>query len=231
MKKILFIIPFLFILASCTETKKIDVNPPTPTSQIEKQVSSTEEKPVMSSTPMSKDTKMLPTPFYGSGKNLIEIFADFQCPACQNFTKNFEPVLKEFADKGMIRIEYRQFPLDMHKNAIRDALSALCSAEQGKYMEGKSAIYDLEISKKQAPVSDAERVEALVKAGIDRVELEKCLETDRYLDQVDNDVQLGESRRVNGTPTVFLDGKRIDNAFFRDPDTFKMNLERIRSPQ
>jgi protein-disulfide isomerase len=98
-------------------------------------------------------------------------------------------------------------------------------------MEGKSAIYDLEISKKQAPVSDAERVEALVKAGIDRVELEKCLETDRYLDQVDNDVQLGESRRVNGTPTVFLDGKRIDNAFFRDPDTFKMNLERILSPQ
>jgi hypothetical protein len=52
----------------------------------------------------------------------------------------------------------------MHKNAFRDAMAALCGGEQGKYMEAKSAIYALEISKSGGKVSDAERIDALVTA-------------------------------------------------------------------
>ena len=52
----------------------------------------------------------------------------------------------------------------MHKNAYRDALAALCGAEQGKYMETKKAIYTLEIEKKEARVSDADRIKALTNA-------------------------------------------------------------------
>ena len=65
----------------------------------------------------------------------------------------------------MLTITYRQFPLtNMHKNAYRDALAALCGAEQGKYMETKKAIYTLEIEKKEARVSDADRIKALTNA-------------------------------------------------------------------
>jgi hypothetical protein len=46
----------------------------------------------------------------------------------------------------------------MHKNAERDALAALCSSEQGKYMGYKKALYALEESKSGAKVSDEDRV-------------------------------------------------------------------------
>ncbi len=216
MKKLLFIVPVLFFLTSCTNS----VPPKSP--------SSGDTPKSVSSTP--KENRTILTPSYGSGKNLIEIFADFQCPACQNFTKTFEPLLIELANEGTIRIEYRQFPLPMHKNAYRDAMAALCGAEQGKYMEAKSAIYALEISKKESPVTDANRVDILSTIWIDTTELKKCLDTDRYLAQVDRDIKLWESRRVNSTPTVFLDGKKIDNSLFRDPSTFKFNLQRIINP-
>ena len=156
MKKLLFIVPILFLLTACTNS----ISPKSPSSGDTPQVPSINDTPIsVSSTP--KENRTIPTPSYGSGKNLIEIFADFQCPACQNFTKTFEPLLIELANEGTIRIEYRQFPLPMHKNAYRDAMAALCGAEQGKYMEAKSAIYTLEISKKESPVTDANRVDTL----------------------------------------------------------------------
>lgn len=98
MKKILFIVPILFILTSCTQTKKIDVaQSTTPTTSIEaKNIS--EEVPVVSSV-SPKENRTVPTPSYGSGKHTLEIFADFQCPACQNFSKTLEPLFKSYADK------------------------------------------------------------------------------------------------------------------------------------
>ena len=160
MKKIFFIVPILFVLASCAQTPKIDVAPPTTSTDTK---STSVEAPVMSKS-SPKENRTVPTPSYGSGKHTIEIFADFQCPACQGFSKTLEPILKEYAEKGQLIIQYRQFPLDMHKNAFRDAMAALCGAEQGKYMEAKSAIYALEISKSGGKVSDAERIDALVTA-------------------------------------------------------------------
>lgn len=74
---------------------------------------------------------------------------DFQCGACQNFSKTMEPVFIEYAKAGKLRIEYRQYPLThIHKNAYRDALAVLCGAEEGKFEEAKRALYDLEITKK-----------------------------------------------------------------------------------
>ena len=75
MKTLLLIVPLLFVLASCTNTPKIDVAKPTSST------TTTTTTPPVSSTP--KEVRTIPTPTYGSGKHTIEIFADFQCPACQ----------------------------------------------------------------------------------------------------------------------------------------------------
>ena len=66
----------------------------------------------------------------GTVKVKVEIFADFQCPACIVFSENIQPIFEEYAASGKLTIEFRQFPLTMHKNAMGDALAALCSAEQ-----------------------------------------------------------------------------------------------------
>jgi protein-disulfide isomerase len=91
MKKFLYIVPLLFILASCTNSQKIDVATPSSSTTI---TTNTSTAPV-SSTP--KEVRTIPTPTYGSGKHTIEIFADFQCPACQGFSKGIGLIMEDYA--------------------------------------------------------------------------------------------------------------------------------------
>ena len=225
MKKILFIVPLLLLLASCTQTPKIDVAPSATTTNTKN--TSVETSVVSKATP--KENRTVPTPSYGSGKHTLEIFADFQCPACQNFSKTLEPLFKSYADKWQLVIQYRQFPLDMHKNAFRDAMTALCGAEQGKYMEAKIALYALETMKSGGKVSDTERIDTLAKAWLDKEKLSVCLTSEAFKGQVDADLAYGEWLRVNGTPTLFLDGKKIDMSVFRDTEGFTTFLDTLLS--
>jgi len=92
MKKLLFIVPVLFLLASCTNS-----TPSKSSSSIDNTQVSSVGNGSTSSVP--KENRTVPTPSYGSGNHTLEIFADFQCPACQNFSKTLEPIFKNYADK------------------------------------------------------------------------------------------------------------------------------------
>src|SRR3990170_6774751 len=48
----------------------------------------------------------------------IEVFSDYQCPACRAFYLNtMRTILPEYADTGKICVVYREFPLQMHNHA------------------------------------------------------------------------------------------------------------------
>lgn len=172
-------------------------------------------------------SKTIPTPSFWSGKHTLEIFADFQCPACQSFSKNIGPIFESYAQSGMLTIEFRQFPLTSpHKNAYRDAIAALCSADQGKYMEAKKALYNLEEQKSGRKVNDLDRINILVSAWVQRDSLEKCLKENTFKEQVDSDMAYGKKLRITGTPTVFLDKNKLDMSSFQDIATLKSFLDK-----
>lgn len=130
----------------------------------------------------------IPSPTYGSGTHELLVYADFQCPACIAAAKSVMPIFENYAKNGYLHITYKQFPLtNIHKNAERDALAALCVASQGNgiYPAYKSALYAMEELKAGAKVTDGDRVDAA--KGIPAVDvstLTACLDNDTYLDQV-----------------------------------------------
>lgn len=204
MKNILFLLFLTVSLSSCT-------------------VQDNGTKPIVAT-----ESRTVATPTFGSGKHVVELFADFQCPACINFAKTIAPIIEWYAEKGQLQIVYRQYPLNsIHKNANRDAIAALCAQEQGKYLDYKKALYALEESKAGASVSDKDRVNIAKEAGLDAAGMQACLATDRYQAQVESDVAYGDSIRVEGTPSVFLDGKKLDFTVFRDTDMFTKFLDRV----
>ena len=175
-------------------------------------------------------SKMIDAPMYGSGKHTIEYFGDFQCPACIRFSHTFLPILEEFAWSGKLVIIYKQFPLIIpHKNAYRDSIAALCSAEQGKYMSYKKSLIALEESKTASrwTVSDTERIDATKDMGIDIEKFTQCLKEDRYKSSVDRDMKDGDDKRVNATPTLILDGTKLDLSIFRDENMFRDQISRL----
>ncbi len=176
-------------------------------------------------TPTSWIQAKIPSPTFGSGKHTLTIFADFQCPACIATDKIVGPIFEEYVSKGYVQVTYKQFPLtSIHKNAEWDALAALCSTEQGKYMEYKKALYALEEVKSGAKVSDEDRVNAS-KGILDATKLAECIKANRYLDQVRAEMKEGNALGISGTPTVLLDGKKLDNSVFRDPVILRSLLD------
>jgi protein-disulfide isomerase len=175
--------------------------------------------------------KSIPSPTYGTGKHMITIYADFQCPACIAYSRSVGGLLESYAASGKVTITYKQFPLTgIHQNAYRDAIAGLCAAEQGKYMEYKKTLYSLEEEKwkTKAKTTDADRVELARANGLDVVAMTQCLADNRYARQVDTEMAEGDAKGVNSTPTTYLDGSKLDiGAIFADMTKGKAFMERV----
>lgn len=173
--------------------------------------------------------KTIPSPTIWAGNHTMTIYADFQCPACISFSNGLYQLFDQYAESGKLIIEFKQFPLtSIHANAYRDAIAALCTAEQGKYKEGKNALYALETKKSGAKVSDADRIESLVAVGVESEALTQCLAESRYAKQVDEEVTAGAKLGISGTPTILFDGKKMDlAAIFTDEAKGRAYLDRL----
>lgn len=157
----------------------------------------------------------------------MTLFADFQCPACISFSKTIGPIFEEYAKNGKLTIIYKQYPLtSIHRNAERDAIAALCAAEQGYYMEYKKNLYALEEGKSGAKVSDSDRINAAVGTPLDASKLTECLTTSKYLPQVRAEMAEGDKAWVTWTPTVLLDGRKLDMTLFKDIATLKNFMDK-----
>lgn len=168
----------------------------------------------------------LEAPTLGSGDHVMQIFADFQCPACQSAEKSINPVLESFADAGKLKIEYRQYPLtQIHKNAQGDALAAMCAMDQNKYYEYKKELYDYEVSKGGATVGSSDHIALAEKLGLDKNAFQSCISSEKYKDYIAKSIALGDKLGVQGTPTYILDGKQLSMAGFTSVDQFKSFME------
>lgn len=195
MKKIIFSALTLFLITSCnTNTTETTQNQETQKTEI-----------IISEN----------TPTYGNGEAKLEVFADFQCPACQTHNELLAPTFEELAENWKLTIVYRQYPLSWHINAANDALAAMCANDQGKYMEYKKALYNLEISKNNKPVTDAERIALATANWLDEETFSSCLKDKKYADYVKSDVSLGQDYKIPGTPTYVLDGKIFNISQFK----------------
>jgi protein-disulfide isomerase len=142
------------------------------------------------------------------GKNdapitLVE-FSDFQCPYCQRMA----PTLKQVAEKfpNEVRIIYRQFPItNLHPFAFKAAEASLCANEQGKFWE----LHDTMFSD-QTKLSVSELKEDARRLGMDQKKFNACLDSGRYVEQVQNDSKEAQRSGVTGTPAVFLNGVMVD---------------------
>lgn len=145
---------------------------------------------------------------------LIE-FSDFQCPFCRRFWKETLPLLKkEFIDTGKIKFVYRDFPLSFHPSAQPAAEATECAEEQNKFWEMHDKIFEeqekLGQGTEQFAVSDIKKWAGQI--DLDKTKFNQCLDSAKYKAEVEKDSADGAAAGVSGTPTVFVNGKRIVGA-------------------
>jgi predicted DsbA family dithiol-disulfide isomerase len=133
---------------------------------------------------------------------LVE-FADFECPFCGGLFPVLKLVEKNYA--GKIRIVYRQFPLTtIHPHAQKAAEASLCAAEQQRFWE----FHDSMFSNQRELTVDALKRRAQ-EFKLDTAAFNACLDSGRQADAVKKDSAEGSQAGVTGTPTLFINGRRL----------------------
>ena len=135
---------------------------------------------------------------------LIE-FSDFECPYCSKAVAQVEAVLQAYPRD--VELIYKQFPLDMHRNARMASAASLAANEQGKFWEMHDKLFA------NSRRLSRENILAWGKEiGLDMPRFTADLDSGKYKAAIDRDVADGGKADVYGTPTLFVNGKRYNGA-------------------
>ena len=131
-------------------------------------------------------------------------FSDFQCPYCQSVVPTLEQVKSKF--KGQVRIVFRQFPIPgIHPFAMKAAEASLCANEQGKFWQLHDAMFQ---DQKKLSVTDLKATAR--RLGLDGGKFDACLDSGRFVEQIQKDMAEGQRAGINGTPALFVNGRVIE---------------------
>ncbi|HJU87085.1 MAG TPA: DsbA family protein, partial [Gemmatimonadota bacterium] len=98
----------------------------------------------------------------------------------------------------------RHFPLPMHEHAARAAQASIEAGLQGRFWPYHDRLFE-----NQEALSDAELVEHAEELGLDGDAFERALAGGTHQARMHEDMDLGRSLGVTGTPTLFLNGFRF----------------------
>jgi protein-disulfide isomerase len=130
------------------------------------------------------------------------VFSDFECPYCEVFAQTMQQVKDEYGNR--VRVVFRQFPLNIHPNAPKAAEASLCAHEQDKFWEMHDLMFEEQRQLDLASLIDkAERLE------LDIPEFEACLDSGKFAEQIEADMQAASRMGVDGTPAVFINGMQV----------------------
>ncbi len=141
-------------------------------------------------------------------------FTDIQCPFCaRHHNQTLPQILANYVDQGLVYYVFRDFPLtSIHPQAVEAAEAARCAGDQSAYQ----AMYD-QLFFSQEDWSGNSNVAAMfaqyaVALGLDEAAFTTCLESNKYQMDVYQDLELGTSLGVRGTPAFFINGYPLSGA-------------------
>jgi protein-disulfide isomerase len=146
-------------------------------------------------------------------------FADFECPACGNYSVVTEPdVRKRIIEPGLARVTYYDFPLPQHKNTLSASESAACANDQGKFWEMHDRLFQGQTDWNTEATSDPVSVmQGYAKAiGLDVDKWRACVDSRTHEREILANKAEGERRQVNQTPTFVIGNRMVPGSLTDD---------------
>jgi len=169
------------------------------------------------STPTIREASVTPGPaqgyLLGDANAPVQVveFADFECPACGQFSLVTEPdVRQRLIQTGKVAYRYFDFPLPMHRNTLVASLAAACANDQGKFWQMHDALFFNQPEWSSEATSDPMKYIAnyAKQIGLDVDTWKKCVNDQKHLATILGNRDEGNRVGVSQTPT-FLIGKKL----------------------
>ena len=160
-----------------------------------------------------------------NAKITIIAYESLTCSHCANFHKDVYPSLKkDFIDTGLVKIEFRHFPLDIA--ALNASKISLCKQDQSlEILEKLYSNQQAWIKGKEIEEVNNNLKEFLKNAGFD-IEFEKCINNKEIEDYVLNDrIEGTKNFKVNSTPTIIINNEKFEKSL--NYKNLKKTLEKL----
>ena len=151
----------------------------------------------------------------------IDEWADFQCPACGMYVRNTEPQIRStYVANGQVKIVFHDFAfLGSESNWAAEA--ALCASDQGKFWDYHDKLYASQRGENQGAFTK----DNLKRFGSDLglgPAFAACVDSGKYAQSVRDEQKAGQDAGVNATPTLFVNGQKLDARVYSYDDMKKI---------
>lgn len=165
---------------------------------------------------------------YGNKESKVVLveYGDFQCPGCGSLHKSLQPITEVY--KNQIAFVFRNFPItSLHPNARAAAATAEAAGLQGKYWEMNNHLFNNQ--NEWGALSPAEReikfAQYAAKLKLNADQFKKDLGNENVTAKINFDQALGKANDVSATPTLVLNGKKLESSAYESVEALKKTLD------
>ncbi len=167
-----------------------------------------------------------------SNAPVVDLYEDFQCPACAAFEAQLGSTFQEQAQAGKIKLVYhvKNFLDDNLRNdsSTRAGNAAFCASDAGKFQEFHNTIFPNQPANEGDGYTDAQLKGFAEQAGVTGAALttwQQCYDANKYVDYVNSVEEQSFTDGVRGTPTVKIDGKDVELSTIASPELLTQAIQ------
>lgn len=139
-------------------------------------------------------------------------YADFQCPACALFAREYLPQLEEkYIKTGKVRLIYKNFAF-LGQGSIWAAEAAYCAAEQGGFWAYHDKLFANQRGENRGAFSKPNLVRFARELRLKEQDFQACLDSGRYEQKVQDEMNEGEQQQIKSTPSFIVNGQLVEGA-------------------
>ncbi len=143
--------------------------------------------------------------------HIIE-YGDFQCPYCLKFWAEAEPqLIDRYVNTGKVFFEYRAVAFIGPESADA-AKGAYCAGDQNKFWEFHDTLFSNWTGENAGDFTQDKLIKYANTLALNMDEFKSCLSEDKHKVTVDQDAAKAEADGVHATPTLFINGVKVEGA-------------------
>lgn len=156
----------------------------------------------------------------------IDLWEDFQCPICQQFESVNSAYVNSLVADKKAKVVYHILSF-IGPDSIRAANASACAADEGKFLPFHNALYAAQPKENSGAWTNSALVGIGKSIGLTSSAFASCVNDGKYSSWVAQVAADGVKKKVNSTPTVFVNGKEINrNTDYFSAPNFKAAVER-----
>ena len=162
--------------------------------------------------------------FNKDAKVKVDIWEDFQCPHCKDFESVAGDYLNGLIRAGKVRAVYHPMTF-IGPESVLAAAAAACTADSGKFLNMHAALYNNQAATENSGAWTNTTLKLLaITAGDSSKATASCIDSGKYTNWTNNVEADAAKKNVNSTPTMFINGKQLDQAHYLNLPALKADL-------